>query len=306
MAPTRWGIVGAGKISNDFKVALDTLPAEEHQVVAVAARSLERAQEFATTHTIPSAYGSYAELAAQKFIDVVYIGVKEPQHATVTTMMLQSGKPVLCEKPKSTDSREVQQMISLAKEKNLFFMEAIWSRFFPVYEKVREILRSGELGEVRMVTASFGINFDGVPRLKDRSLAVGSLIEAGIYPIQFATMVFGEEKPQGGTATGHLTDTGVDESATVVLKYSNNRMAVLTCSVSTTLSQEAYIYGTMGSLKVPNFWCPTELITPTRSHYFPLLTPEKPLNYFNSTGLRYEAMEVRRCLQNGQKMFLLK
>ncbi|XP_035683393.1 trans-1,2-dihydrobenzene-1,2-diol dehydrogenase-like [Branchiostoma floridae] len=130
-------------------------------------------------------------------------------------MMLQSGKPVLCEKPKSTDSREVQQMISLAKEKNLFFMEAIWSRFFPVYEKVREILRSGELGEVRIVTASLGINFDGVPRLRNRSLAVGSLIEAGIYPIQFAAMVFGEEKPQGGTATGHLTDTGVDESATV-------------------------------------------------------------------------------------------
>ncbi|XP_066293703.1 trans-1,2-dihydrobenzene-1,2-diol dehydrogenase-like [Branchiostoma lanceolatum] len=299
MAPTRWGIVSAGKISNDFKVALDTLSEDEHQVVAVAARSLERAEQFAKTHSIPSAYGSYAELAAQKDIDVVYIGATHPQHASVTTMMLRAGMPVLCEKPKSVSSREVRQMTSLAEKNNLFFMEAIWSRFFPVYEKVREILDSGELGEVKMVTASFGINFDSVQRFRDRSLTEGSLVEVGIYPIQFTTMAFGGEEPQDVTATGQLIDTGVDEAATIVLKYSNNRMAVLTCSMSTTLSQEAHVYGTKTSFKIPNFWCPTEVITPDRSHSFPLPRPEKPLNYFNSTGLRFEAMEVRRCLQDG-------
>ncbi|XP_066288263.1 trans-1,2-dihydrobenzene-1,2-diol dehydrogenase-like [Branchiostoma lanceolatum] len=303
MAPTRWGIVSAGKISNDFKVALDTLPDEEHQVVAVAARSLERAEQFAKTHNIPSAYGSYAELAAQEVIDVVYIGATHPQHAPVTTMMLRAGKPVLCEKPMCVNSREARQVISLAKEKNIFFMEAIWSRFFPVYEKVREILDSGELGEVKMVTASFGINFDGVPRFRDRSLAGGSLIEIGIYPIQFTTMVFGGEEPQEITATGHLIDTGVDEAASIVLKYSNNRMAVLTCSMSTTLAQEAYVYGTKASIKIPNFWCPTKVIAQDGTHEFPLPPPGKPLNYFHSTGLRFEVMEVRRCLQEGQIMF---
>ncbi|KAI8518089.1 hypothetical protein Bbelb_041060 [Branchiostoma belcheri] len=268
-----WGIVSAGNISNDFKVALDTLPKDEHEVVAVAARSLERAEQFAKTHDIPSYYGSYAELAEQKDIDVVYIGATHPQHAPVTTMMLRAGKSVLCEKPMSVNSREARHVISLAKEKNLFFMEAIWSRFFPVYKKVREVVDSGVLGEVKMITASFGINFDGVPRFKDRSLAGGSLIEIGIYPIQFTTMVFGGEEPEDITATGHLIDTGVDESATVVLKYSNNRTAALTCSMSTTLAQEAYIYGTKASLKVPNFWCPTEVIAPDGTHEFPLPPP---------------------------------
>ncbi|XP_066265613.1 trans-1,2-dihydrobenzene-1,2-diol dehydrogenase-like [Branchiostoma lanceolatum] len=301
MAPTRWGFVSAGKISNDFKVALDTLPKEEHQVVAVAARSLESAQKFAKTHNIPAAYGSYAELAAQKDIDVVYIGSIHTQHAPLTTMMLQAGKPVLCEKPMSVNSREARQMIGLAKEKNLFFMEAVWSRFFPAYKKIRDIIDSGAVGEVKIVTACFGGYIAHVPRLKERSLGGGSLLDLGIYPIQFATMVFGGKEPEDITISGHLSDGGVDETVTVVLKYSGNRMATLLCSMSAIVPNEAYVCGTKGSLKIPTFWCPTEVIAPDGTHEFPLPPPEKPLNFNNSTGMRFEAMEVRRCLQEGLK-----
>ncbi|XP_066265605.1 trans-1,2-dihydrobenzene-1,2-diol dehydrogenase-like isoform X3 [Branchiostoma lanceolatum] len=305
MAPTRWGFVSAGKISNDFKVALDTLPKEEHQVVAVAARSLESAQKFAKTHNIPTAYGSYAELAAQKDIDVVYIGSIHTQHAPVTTMMLQAGKPVLCEKPMAVNSREAQQMIGLAKEKNIFFMEAVWSCFFPAYLKIREIIDSGAVGEVKVVTACFGYNVNiDVPRLTERPS--GSMLDMGIWGsgdlYQFATMVFGGEEPQDITTSGHLiSDGGVDETVTVVLKYSGNRMATLLCSMSANMPNEAYVCGTMGFLKIPTFWCPTEVIAPDKTHEFPLPPPEKPLNYENSTGMRFEAMEVRRCLQEGLK-----
>ncbi|XP_078582561.1 trans-1,2-dihydrobenzene-1,2-diol dehydrogenase-like [Branchiostoma floridae x Branchiostoma japonicum] len=299
MAPTRWGFVSAGKISNDFKVALDTLPKDEHQVVAVAARNLESAQKFAQTHDIPTAYGSYAELAAQDDIDVVYIGSIHTQHAPVTTMMLQAGKPVLCEKPMSVNSREARQMIGLAKEKNLFFMEAVWSRFFPAYKKIRDIIDSGAVGEVKVVTACFGFNVGDVPRLRERSQGGGSLLDLGIYPLQFATMVFGGEEPQDVTTSGHLSDGEVDETVTVVLKYSGNRMATLLCSMSANLANEAYVYGTKASLKIPNFWCPTEVIAPDGTHEFPLPPPEKTLNFNNSTGMRFEAIEVRRCLQEG-------
>ncbi|XP_078582557.1 trans-1,2-dihydrobenzene-1,2-diol dehydrogenase-like isoform X1 [Branchiostoma floridae x Branchiostoma japonicum] len=303
MAPTRWGFVSAGKICNDFKVALDTLPKEEHQVVAVAARSLESAQKFAKTHDIPRAYGSYAELAAQEDIDVVYIGNIHSQHAPVTTMMLQAGKPVLCEKPMGVDSREARQMIGLAKEKNLFFMEAVWSRFFPAYKKIRDIIDSGAVGEVKVLMACFGFKVGDVPRLRESSQAGASLLDLGTWGsgdlLQFTTMVFGGEEPQDITTSGHLSDGADDQTVTVVLKYSGNRMATLLCCLSANMANEAYIYGTKASLKIPNFWCPTEVIAPDGTHEFPLPPPEKPLNFFNSTGMRFEAMEVRRCLQEG-------
>ncbi|XP_066265612.1 trans-1,2-dihydrobenzene-1,2-diol dehydrogenase-like isoform X2 [Branchiostoma lanceolatum] len=299
MAPTRWGFVATGRICNDFKVALDTLPRNEHQVVAVASRSLETAQKFAKTHNIPKAYGSYAELAEQEDIDVVYIGAVHLQHAPVTTMMLEAGKPVLCEKPMAVNSREARQMIGLAKEKNLFFMEAIWSRYFPVYKKVRQMIDSGDVGEVKLVTACSG-KVQSQPKL-ERSVAGGGLLLLGIYTIQFATMVFGEEEPEDITVSGHLTDGGVDETVTIVLKYSGNRMATLISGASANLANEAYVYGTKGSIKIPLFWCPTEVIAPDKIHEFPLPPPEKPLNFENSTGMRFEAMEVRRCLQEGLK-----
>eukprot|EP00058_Branchiostoma_floridae_P014460 XP_002599948.1 hypothetical protein BRAFLDRAFT_212150 [Branchiostoma floridae] len=299
MAPTRWGFVSAGKISNDFKVALDTLPKDEHQVVAVAARSLESAQKFAKTHDIQRAYGSYAELAAQDDIDVVYIGSIHTQHAPVTTMMLQAGKPVLCEKPMSVNSREAWQMIGLAKEKNLFFMEAVWSRFFPAYKKIRDIIDSGAVGEVKVVTACFGFNVGDVPRLRERSQGGGSLLDLGIYPLQFATMSVRRGRTTGCHLLMMFFPTEVDETVTVVLKYSGNRMATLLCSMSANLANEAYVYGTKASLKIPNFWCPTEVIAPDGTHQFPLPPPGKPLNFNNSTGMRFEAIEVRRCLQEG-------
>ncbi|XP_066265609.1 trans-1,2-dihydrobenzene-1,2-diol dehydrogenase-like [Branchiostoma lanceolatum] len=301
MAPTRWGFVSAGRISNEFKIALDTLPQDEHQVVAVAARSLESAQKFAKTHDIPRAYGSYAELAAQDDIDAVYIGSIHTQHAPLTTMMLQAGKPVLCEKPMSVNSREARQMIGLAKEKNLFFMEGVWSRFFPVYLKAREIMDSGGIGDVKLVTACFGFPKGDEPRMKERSQAGGSLLDLGFYPIQFANFVFKGEEPEDITVSGLLTDQEVDETVSIILKYSGNRMATLVCCMSSLLANEAYVYGTKGTLKIPSFWSPQELIAPDKTHKFPLPPPGKPINYFNATGFRFEAMEVRRCLQEGLK-----
>nr|CAD7435799.1 unnamed protein product [Timema monikensis] len=163
---TRWGIASAGKISHDFVTALSVLPQAEHVVVAVAARQLSRAKDFATLHNIKAAYGSYEELAKDPNVDVVYVGSIHPQHMQITSLMLNSGKPCLVEKPLTLNLKETKQLINLARNKKLFLMEAIWSRFFPVYQLLRDELKAGTLGDVLQVIANFGIPIENVDRIK--------------------------------------------------------------------------------------------------------------------------------------------
>lgn len=144
----KWGIVSASKIAHDFVNALGTLSADDHQVVAVAARDLSRAEEFAKRFDIPKAYSSYLELAQDPDIEIAYVGVLNPQHFEVSMLMLEHGKHVLCEKPMCLNETQVRQLVSFAKQKNLFLMEGIWSRFFPSYQYIREQIESGKLGEI--------------------------------------------------------------------------------------------------------------------------------------------------------------
>ena len=128
MAALRWGICSAGKISHDFLVGLKALPETSHSIQAVAARSLESAQAFATKHAIPRAYGSYEELAKDPKLDVIYIGTIHPSHLSCARMMLEAGKAVLCEKPLTMNAEDTKQLIALAREKNVFLMEGVWMR----------------------------------------------------------------------------------------------------------------------------------------------------------------------------------
>ena len=128
MAAIRWGICSAGKVSHDFLVGLKTLPETSHQVLAVAARSLDSAQSFASKHSIPRAYGSYEELAKDQELDVIYIGTINPSHISCVKLMIEAGKSVLCEKPFTMNAAETKELIGLAREKNVFLMEAMWTR----------------------------------------------------------------------------------------------------------------------------------------------------------------------------------
>uniref|UniRef100_A0A3Q3W4Q3 Trans-1,2-dihydrobenzene-1,2-diol dehydrogenase n=1 Tax=Mola mola TaxID=94237 RepID=A0A3Q3W4Q3_MOLML len=299
---TRWGICSTGKISHDFSVALRTLNPEHHKIVAVAARDLQNAEEFAKKHNIPRAYGSYEELAKDQDIDVVYIGTIHTRHLSTGKLFIESKKNVLIEKPLAMNSREVQELITAARDNNVFLMEAVWSRFFPIYHEVRRLLSQGEVGDVQMVRAEFGLPVGHVHRMADRKLGGGGLVDLGIYPLQFAFMVFNGEKPESIEATGHCLDTGVDGTAVVVLKFSGNRLAVCTCSMTMELISDAVIIGTKGTIKLPHhMWCPTDLEVNGKKLQFPLPETDMPLNYVHSSGLRYEAEEVRRCLLEGLK-----
>ncbi|KAG0719546.1 Trans-1,2-dihydrobenzene-1,2-diol dehydrogenase [Chionoecetes opilio] len=163
---TRWGIISVGMISCDFAAAVQLLPKEEHQVVAVAARSLQDAKNFAAKYGIEKAYGSYSEMAKDPNVDVVYIGTTHICHLPVSSQMLKAGKPVLCEKPLCMNVRETQQLVQTARECGVFLMEAVFSRFFPAYKELSRRLQDGEIGEVVQVIASLGKNLIHLDKLK--------------------------------------------------------------------------------------------------------------------------------------------
>ena len=179
MAPLRWGILSAGKISNDFCAALSTLPAKDHKVVAVAARSLSDAKSFAGKYEISKFYEGYDKLAQDPeigeqnfylqinssckiifiiFADIVYIGSVNSNHLEHGTLMLNGGKHILCEKPLTLNENQSKKLLELAKSKNLLCVEAIWSRFFPSYKLLRSRIDNGDLGEILEVDVSFGFN----------------------------------------------------------------------------------------------------------------------------------------------------
>uniref|UniRef100_A0A673BWJ0 Trans-1,2-dihydrobenzene-1,2-diol dehydrogenase n=1 Tax=Sphaeramia orbicularis TaxID=375764 RepID=A0A673BWJ0_9TELE len=299
---TRWGLCGAGKISHDFSIAMKTLPPGDHQIAVIASRSLERATEFAKKHGIPKAYGSYEELANDPDIDIVYLGVLHTEHWRVGLLFLNAGKNVLCEKPFAMNSRQVQDLAAAAKRNNVFLMEAIWSRCFPVHAEVRRLLAEEAVGEVKLVKAYFGSPQLHIPRSVEKELGGGALLDIGVYCLQFVLMVFNGERPESIQATGVLLDSGVDESVVVTMKFSGNRMAFCAFSIAARLPNDAVIAGTKGSIKVLGpMHCPTTLVVNDKETEYPLPKPCLPLNFTNSTGLRYEAEEVRQCLLKGLK-----
>ncbi|CAK6979306.1 trans-1%2C2-dihydrobenzene-1,2-diol dehydrogenase-like [Scomber scombrus] len=235
-------------------------------------------------------------------LDVVYIGTIHPYHLSTGTLFMKSKKNVLIEKPLAMNSREVQKLITAARDNSVFLMEAIWTRFFPVSLEVRRLLGQGEVGDVQMVRADLGAPLTHIPRLAERELGGGALLDLGIYCLQFIFLVFNGERPESIQATGHSIDTGVDGTVVLVLKFSGNRLAICTCSITMMLTCDAVITGTKGVIKVPHhMWCPTTLEVNGQETEFPLPEAGMPLNFTNSTGLRYEAEEVRQCLLKGTR-----
>ncbi|XP_034254346.1 trans-1,2-dihydrobenzene-1,2-diol dehydrogenase-like [Thrips palmi] len=296
----RWGVACAGQICHDFLTAMGTLPAGDHQVVAVAARDMQRAKDFAALHKIPVAYASYEELAANKDVEIVYIGSVCTNHYEMATMFLQHGKHVLCEKPLTLSSRDTIALVELAKSKRRFFMEAVWSRFFPAYEYIREQLASGAIGDIVQVNANMTIHFPEGSRVRTKSQGGGTVLDFGVYVLQLVLMVFGPRMPLEVRAVGHVNNTGCDDATAVVLKYPGNRTAMVGTSALADMNNDAVIWGTKGFIKIVDpFWCPTKVVSGNETKEFPLPPGAHPYFNRNSSGLRFEADEVKRCIRQG-------
>ena len=291
----RWGIIGTGWIADRMAEALKVV--EYAELVAVGSRTKKGAEEFARRHRIGTAYGSYEELAAAPGIDVAFIGTPHPLHAANTVMCLKNGKAVLCEKPFAMNEHEVLRMITTARERDLFLMEAFWTRFLPSTRKVMELIGSGAIGEVRHIKSDFGVyrEFDPGHRAFNKSLGGGSLLDIGIYPVFLTLLLWGE--PDGISCVPHIGPTGVDESLALTFTYSNGRIATLFSSFTVNSTVETHICGTRGRIKMNRMWhspVPIELTTGEERH--------ETIDFdYVGNGYNYEAEEVVRCLQSGKK-----
>ncbi|HIK41518.1 Gfo/Idh/MocA family oxidoreductase [Thermoleptolyngbya sp. M55_K2018_002] len=258
----RWGILGTGYISRAFAEGLRPLPGA--QLVAIASRTPSSAQQFAREFGIARAYGSYGELVQDAEVDVVYIGTPNSRHRDDCLLCLGAGKPVLCEKPFAMNAREASEVIEFARKQHLFCMEAMWMRFLPLVQRVRQMVQSGAIGEVCTLTAEFGYPaaFDPSGRLFNRELGGGALLDRGVYPLSLAYFLVGE--PESVVSQAAIATTGVDEQSSYLLKYASGQLAMLSANLRTYASNEAVITGTRGQIRIhAPFYKPHQLSVTT-------------------------------------------
>jgi len=290
----RWGILGTGAIARQFVEGLGVLP--EAEVLAVGSRSEASAERFAGERGIPRRYASYEDLAADPDLDVVYVATPHPFHAENAELCLAAGKAVLCEKPFTVNAAEAERVAGLAREKGLFLMEGMWTRFFPLMERLRNLLSTGELGEPRMLSADFGFRapLDPASRLFAPDLGGGALLDVGVYCVSLASMVLGAPVRTAGLS--HLGETGVDEQAAMILEHEAGRLSTLSIGIRTATPQEATIPGTEGYVKIHSPWWRPTTMTISRPGEEDE-TVEAPIT---GNGFNYEAAEVMRCLDEGR------
>ncbi len=287
----KWGIISTGHISDKFADALKLLPKAE--LTAVASRNVSTAQEFANRHNIPKAYGTYRELAEDPDIDVVYIGTPHTFHLENSVLCMRNGKSVLCEKALTINAREAREMVRVAREENVFLMEAMIPRHIPLLRQVVQWVKKGRIGEVRMVKASRCARRDFAPEARQLNpeLGGGSLLDVGVYVISFASQIYGKS-PVESIGLGHMGNLGSDEQGVAILKYDKGEIADLSFALRTEAIDEAYILGTKGFIKVHEVFA-----VPTKASLFidkeEVEVIEEPII---GNALNYEAEEVMRCL----------
>lgn len=243
------GIMGTGRIASLLAETMVQMP--EVCLYGVASRSLEKAEEFAARYSIKKAYGSYEELAADSGIQLIYIATPHSEHYSNARLCLEHGKHVLCEKSFAANYSQAKEMIDLAEEKNLMITEAMWVRYMPMAETLKEILHSGIIGESMTLTANLAYLVSDKPRIVKPELAGGALLDVGVYTLNFASLVFGDEITEISSSV-IKTDSGVDAQNSITLLYPRGKMAVLNSSVQVLSDRQGIIYGTKGFLVVEN------------------------------------------------------
>ncbi|MEN8255576.1 MAG: Gfo/Idh/MocA family oxidoreductase [Verrucomicrobiota bacterium] len=294
--PFRWGIIGCGLIAPRFFKALENTG--EGRVVAAASKSMLRAKRFQQKTGVERIYGSYEAMLDNERLDAVYVATTHNFHAENAKLCLEHGLPVLVEKCFTQNARQAKETIALAREKNLFLMEAMWTRFNPATIKLREMLIDGVIGEVRHLKADFCVHMNPFSlktmpwnRMYSPRLAGGALLDLGVYPIAFTRMVFGQP-PASISSSANMTWTGVDKSSQYGFEYPAGARAELAVSFVHQQPREAGISGTKGSIRVPEF--------PGFGH-FSIKREGQPDETIecDAPGFEHEIREVHRCLREG-------
>ena len=258
MGKIKWGILATGGIANSFCEALNQT--EDAEIAAVASRSIEKAKTFASKWNINRCFGDYRELADDPEIDIIYIATPHSFHYENMLMCLERGKYVLCEKAFTLNAPQAAECVNLARQKNLFLMEAMWMRYFPAIDQVLKWIEQNFIGKVRLIKADFFIDvpFDPMHRLYDMNKGGGALLDLGIYPLSLSTFLLGLPTQVLGNA--QKNQTGADELDNITLLYKNGVRALLGCGQRVYKPHEAFILGSKGYIKIHHpFFRPDKL-----------------------------------------------
>ncbi|WP_395548979.1 MULTISPECIES: Gfo/Idh/MocA family protein [unclassified Lacrimispora] len=249
MEALKIGIMGTGRIASVLANTMLQMP--QVVLMGAASRSLEKAEEFAARFSIERAYGSYEELAKDRDIQLIYIATPHSEHCSNAKLCLENGKHVLCEKAFAANYAQAKEMTDLAEEKNLMITEAMWVRYMPMAKTLKEVLNSGIIGEPMTLTANLCYLVSDKPRLVKPELAGGALLDVGVYTLNFASIVFGDEITDIQSSV-IKTDSGVDAQNSITLCYPGGKMAILNSSLQVLSDRMGIIYGTKGYLVVEN------------------------------------------------------
>jgi predicted dehydrogenase len=291
MSGLRWGFLSAGGIAtavaDDFRIAGITIQ-------AVGARDLAKANEFADKFGIPNRHQGYEALVNDPEVDVVYVSTPHPWHHQHTLLALNAGKHVLLEKPFTINAREAQEIKELATTKGLFVLEAMWSRFLPSMDAIFEVINSGILGEIKLVTADHSQYLPHVPRLWEPELGGGALLDLGIYPVSFAVRVLGFPKAFAAKAT--LTSDRVDETTSLIFEYEGGAQASLTTCMSAAGPVTATVVGTFGRIEIDkSFYNQTSFRVYNQGGEIIQSYDEK----IQGIGRQYQGLHLEKCVAEG-------
>ncbi|MGH3358238.1 MAG: Gfo/Idh/MocA family protein, partial [Nocardioidaceae bacterium] len=291
--PVRWGILATGKIAHSFAADLALVPGAE--LAAVASRNAETARAFADRHGAARASGSYAELAADPDVDVIYVATPHGRHVEDVMCCLENGKAVLCEKSLTLNARQAETLVAEARAREVFLSEAMWMRCNPRIRHILRLVGEGACGAVQQVRADLGFVLppDAAARLIDPALGASALLDVGIYPLTFAYLVLGE--PDDLTASGSLSERGVDLNGGATLRYASGAIASISWTQVAWSDATASIAGPDGRIEVAS-----------RMHMPPTFSQIRGWETHTyadpviGRGYAHEIVEVGECLRAGR------
>ena len=293
MTGLRWGILATGGIAHAFASDLRTAGLD---LVAAGSRRPDAAAAYAAEFAIPHAHSSYEDLVADPDVDIVYIATPHPMHAENAILALEAGKHVLVEKPFTLNAAEAARVRDVARSRGLLAMEAMWTRYLPHMARIREIVASGALGEVRAVIADHTqqISSDPAHRLNDLSLGGGALLDLGIYPISFAWDVLGA--PATVSASARLGETGADVEVATIFTHEGGALSTTLSASRSVGPNEAHIVGTEARIDIDRVW-----YTPTS---FRVVQPDGTIveeydERISGRGMQYQALAAEQYIADG-------
>jgi predicted dehydrogenase len=294
----RWGILGAGRIANKF--AADLALVNGAELTTIASQDQSRGKEFAKKFNIPIYLDSYEKLVRSPDVDVIYIATPHGFHYQHAMLCLNHGKAVLCEKAFALNSHQLKEIVTFAKSKKVFLMEAFWTKFIPQFIKIKEMIGRGDIGEIKLIQADFGFKASSPPaqRLTDLELGGGSLLDIGIYPVFLATTLLGRPVEIKALMTPYTT--GADEQCVVVMKFESGALTLLSSTLASDTPTEALIAGTEGRIQMRNrFHNPVGRMEIVRTVDKIEKVEEVDVERENGFGYQFEARHVGDCLRKG-------